>query len=262
MVPNTNFQPQPQQQAADAATGGHQSFRVVAHMKTPAIIRGDLPLESLLAFCVHEATGKIRDEALAEVPLAKLQTPEGPVWLCSSAHFDAFARMDEHTVVRARHFTEIGPEFYDPNPRARIDGYAIAQENGPFKRLMNPYPVTTTSVLVWYAHGDMLACQDLLSSLKWVGKRRGSGFGEISQIVVEPWDGDPLVDENGMVRRPVAVAKLEHLAGALPAARQKVIAAAESHPAWLGEEVLCAVPPSRVAQRSAPVVVEGQMFFE
>lgn len=241
---------------------GHQTFRVTAHMKTPAIIRGDLPLESLLAYCVHEETGKIRDEALAQVPLERLQTPAGEIWMCSSAHFDSFARTDEHIVGRGRHFTEIGPDFYDPNPRARIDGYAIAQENGPFKRLMNPYPVTTTSVLVWYACGDMLACQDLLSSLKWVGKRRGSGFGEIAQLVVEPWDGNPLVDGNGMVRRPVAVAKLPHLAGALPASRQKVIAAAEGHPAWLGEEELCAVPPSRVALRAAPVEVDGEMFFE
>lgn len=252
----------PAQQPQSGVPGGHQAFCVTAHMKTPAIIRGDLPLESLLAFCVHEATGKIRDEALAEVPLGRLQTPEGPVWMCSSAHFDAFARTDEHTVVRGRHFTEIGPEFYDPNPRARIDGYAIAQENGPFKRLMNPYPVITTSMVVWYAYGDMQGCQELLSSQKWLGKRRGSGFGEIAQLVVEPWAGDPLVDVNGMVRRPVAVEKLPHLAGALPAARQKVIAAAESHPAWLGEESLCAVPPSRIALRNAPLEVDGEMFFE
>lgn len=231
-------------------------------MKTPAIIRGDLPLESLLAYCVHENTGKIRDEALAEVPLGRLETPAGPVWMCSSVHFDAFARTDEHIVVRGRHFTEVGPDFYGPNPRARIDAYAIDQGSGSYIRLTNPYPVTTSSVLVWYAFGDMLACQGLLSSLRWVGKRRGSGFGEIAQMVVEPWTGDPLIDPFGMVRRPVALGKLPHLSGALPADRQRVIGAAESHPAWLGEEELCAVPPSRIAARAEPVEIGGEMFFE
>ena len=66
----------------------YQTFKVVAHMKTPAIIQGNLTLESLLAACVFEETGKMADEALALVPIAYLDTPEGRIYEATSVMFD------------------------------------------------------------------------------------------------------------------------------------------------------------------------------
>jgi CRISPR type IV-associated protein Csf3 len=241
-----------------------QTFRAVIHMQTPAIILGDLTLESLLAACVHQTTGKIRDEALEAVPLAFRKTPEGLIWQASAVMFDGRVKQSEHTVVRGRHFTEMGNNFYDPNPRSRIDGWAVAQQNGDYKRLMNPYATYEVSRLVWYATGDLLACRELLSTQAWIGKRRGSGFGQVSQVEVVPWVGNPVVDELGFVRRPIALRKLSFLEGAAPRERQRVISCVDNHPSWAHAPELCAVPQSRMEPRkSLPVTLDGdsEMFF-
>lgn len=239
-----------------------QGFRIVAHMKTPAIIQGDLTLESLLAACVYEQTGLMREDALAEVPLAKLETPEGAIWQASAVMFSGRVKLSEHIVVRGRHFSETGDEFYAANARARKDPWAVSQNSGDYKRLMNAYPVHEVERLVWYATGDMLACQTLLSTLKWVGKRHASGFGEIAQIDATPWSGNPLLDDNGMVRRPIAIRKLPHLEGAVPSEQQRVINCVDNHPSWAHPAELCAAPVSRLEPRApAPRRNDPEMFF-
>lgn len=240
-----------------------QTFRVVAHMKTPALIHGDLPLESLLAACVYNESGAMREDALKQVPIDFMDTPEGKIWLASAAMFDGHLKQTEHIVVRGRHFSEMGPAFYEPNPRARKDGWAVDQGTGPYKRLMTPYTVYEVSRLVWYATGNIKRCKDLLKTQGWIGKRRGSGFGEVSEYEVLPWTGNPVVDTRGMVRRPVALRKLGYLEGALPRGRQRVINTVDSHPAWLHDQELCAVPPVRVEPREQPIAEDGgEMFFE
>lgn len=239
----------------------HQTVRVVAHMKSPAIIQGNLTLESLLAACVHTETGKIRDEALAGVPIESIETPAGRIWMASSAMIDGRHKVTQHTIVRGRHFTEVGPEFYDPNPRARIDQYACEQDKGDFKRLMNVYPLVEASRLVWYAKGDANEILRLLKTQPWIGKRRASGWGEVDGYECQPWsgNGNPVVDTHGMVRRPVSLAKLAHIQGALPAERQRVIFTTDEHPSWAAKPCLCAVPPSIKEPREIPA---PEMFFE
>ncbi len=238
-------------------TSEFQTFRLVAHLKTPAIIQGDLTLESLLAAAVHQESGKLRQEALDQVPIETIATPHGVIWMASAVMFDGRFKLSTHTVVRGRHFSEMGPDFYDPNPRARIDGWAIEQDKGPYKRLMNNYPIIEASRLVWYAKGNMRQCKRLFETQGWIGKRRGSGMGEVAEITVQPWSGNPVVDTNGMVRRPVSIPKLAYLPAALTQDRQRRISTVDSHPAWLHEPELCAVPPSRMEPRELP-----EMFFE
>ena len=233
------------------------TFRVVAHMKGAAIIQGSLTLESLLAACANEQTGKIRDDALADVPIGYTDTPEGRVWQATSAMVDGKYKTTEHTVVRGRHFTEVGPEFYDPNPRARKDGWACEDTKGPYMRLLKNYPLIEASRLVWYARGDAARCLELLETQSWLGKRRGSGMGEVAGYTVEAWSGNPVVDTHGMVRRPVALRKLPHVPGALDAKFQRKIHTVDNHPSWAHDAELCAVPPNVVEPRDVP-----EMFFE
>jgi CRISPR type IV-associated protein Csf3 len=247
----------------NASSNGPETFKVVIHMKTPAIIQGDLTLESLLAACVHDESGKMRDEALEDVPIASYAADEDRIWMASSVMFGGRVKIDDHIVVRGRHFSETGPDFYEAIPGARKDAWAIpgSQTNGQYIRLMNQYPVVEVSELIWLAKGDMARCKELLSTQGWIGKRRGSGFGEVSQITVSSWEGDVLVDKQGKVRRPVAIRKLHHIPGALGKDQQRVISAVDKHPMWLHEPELCAVPPSRLFIRETPKSEVGEMFF-
>jgi hypothetical protein len=231
-------------------------------MCMPAIIQGELPLESLLASCIHDRDGLMRDEALACIPIDFIDTPDGKIWQASSVMFDGKVKSSTHTVVRGRHFTEIGNDFYDGNPRARIDQWAVEQSKGDFIRLMNPYAQVEVDRMVWYAKGDMSACEKLVKDhVQWIGKRRGSGMGEVSAVSVTPWHGDPLLDSNGMVRRPIAIRRLRHLPGSLDASKQRVLHAVDQHPFWLHEPELCAMPISRKEIRELPATTGGEMFF-
>lgn len=241
------------------STTNHSTLRVIAHMKSPAILQGHLTLESLLAACVFQETGKMRGEALDLVPIERVETPAGRLWLASAAMVDGRMKVTEHTVVRGRHFSEMGPRYYDPNPRARIDQYACEQDKGDFKRLMNAYPLIEASRLVWYAKGDPAEILRLLHTQPWIGKRRGSGWGEVADYQCLAWEGNPLVDSNGMVRRPLSLEKLKHVPGALPSDRQRVIFTTDEHPSWAAKHCLCAVPPSIKEPRALPT---PEMFFE
>jgi CRISPR type IV-associated protein Csf3 len=239
------------------------TFKIVAHMKTPAIIQGDLTLESLLAACVYEETGKMRDEALDLVPIHFIETPEGRIYEASSVMFDGRIKLQQHLVIRGRHFTETGPDFYDGKKRTKGDPWAIDQARLENKRLLNPYQVYEVSRLVWFARGDMKACKELLQTQHWIGKRRGSGFGQVSQWDAQPWTGNPLLTENGLVRRPVPLKKLPFLVDAADVAQQCVISTVDKHPAWAHPPELCAAPHSRkLSDLTAPVAEDsGEIFF-
>jgi CRISPR type IV-associated protein Csf3 len=254
------MQPAP---TSSANSKSYQTFKFVAQMKTPAIIQGNLTLESLLAACVYEETGKMADEALALVPIAYLDTPEGRIYEATSVMFDGRVKLQKHQVVRGRHFTEVGPEFYAGNPRSRKDPWAVNQVSGAHLRLLNAYEMHEVSRLVWFARGDMEACKALLTTQKWIGKRRGSGFGEVSQIDAAPWTGNPLVDDDGSVRRPISLKQLPFVAGAAPAEQQHVVSTVCKNPAWLHEPELCATPYSRKLIDQTAYIMSGtsEIFF-
>ena len=206
-------------------------------------------MESLLAACVYDETGEMRDEALSKVPLKKMETPDGPIWLATSAMLGGIEKLQKENILRGRSRFEMGPDFYEPNTRARIDRWACEQDTGDFKCLVETYTTTTVPSLVWYAYGDMAEACRLLSSQRWLGKRRGSGFGEIAQVSASALTCNPLIDAKGMVRRPVAVGQLKYITGAAPVEQQKVYKAAAQHPAWLHAPEMCAMPPSKSEEK-------------
>ena len=120
-------------------------FALIATMKSAAIIQGWLPLESLLAAAVFERTGKMREDALALVPLDSRMltgdvTPDARLWLASGANLLGHVTTAEETIIRRRRREETGPEFYTANPRARTtDPFAIEQRSYDFKALLS-YP--------------------------------------------------------------------------------------------------------------------------
>ena len=68
---------------------------------------------------------------------------------------------------------------------------------------MNSYTAFDAPQITWYAEGDGEAVQRLLSDVMFIGKRRGSGFGEVSGWSIEKGDLDGVVGPFGSPLRPV-----------------------------------------------------------
>lgn len=242
------------------------AFRMDVKLKTPAIIQGHLTLESLLAAAVYERTGLMRDEALAKVPLTSINHGDDKIWMASSVFLEGGVRRDRTTIIRRRTRDEMGPDFYEPNMRARkVDPFFVDQSKGDFKALLNTYPTYAADQLVWYFEGVSSQCAELIASLAFIGKRRGQGFGEIGDVLVRAVDENPIVDANGIVRRPIPVHLLPLIQGSAPKDRQKVLFTVAQHPFYGHKPVLCAVPPSNVlelAHAESPEGGQKEVFFE
>jgi hypothetical protein len=70
---------------------------------------------------------------------------------------------------------------------------------------MNNYTSFDAPEITWYAEGDGEAVERLLSGVTFIGKRRGSGFGEVSGWSVEAGDFDGVVGPLGDPLRPVPI---------------------------------------------------------
>lgn len=228
-----------------AQAGG---FALLVKLASPAIIQGSLTLESLLAAAVFERTGKMRNEALSEVPLTSRQIgddPDARLWLASAVHHLGHVTMGEEAILRRRRRDETGPDFYTANLRAKKScPYAIEQGRDDYKALLNPYTTTHCEALVWLGHGDAQQCANLLESLTFIGKRRGQGFGQIAEVCVRSFASDPVLWPNGLVRRPIPSAWLALIEGAAPIGQQQKAYISVKHPSWAHRPELCAVPAS------------------
>lgn len=241
----------------------YSNFRIEAALKTPAILRGYITLESLLAAAVNERTGLMRDEALAQVPITSALTPEGVLWSASAFFFGSIPKVISHTVVRRRRRDEIGPDFFDGNPRSKKNPFFVEQSRDDFCALLNIYRAFQVESLVWYAHGDAGECARLLSSLISIGKRRGEGFGQLGNVSVTAVSHGPLTFEDGTVTRPIPLKMMPYLETNV-ATTQRIETTSSVHPVWLNNACECAVPGGRIAANLPCDQVEnesGELFF-
>lgn len=219
----------------------YTTFKLSVQMKSAVIIHGPLTLESLLAAATHEKSGATREQALSDVPISTATVAGRRLWLSSGVMYQGTMRYRQETIIRRRRGDEVGEEFYDANPRQRKDPWAIDQARGRHKALLNTYLAWQADTLVWLADGNPERCADLLRSLMFIGKRRGQGFGEIGYVQWSYADDNPIVAPDGSVRRPVPIAMLPFLSGALPAEKQNIAHTACNHPFWDSQAEACAV---------------------
>lgn len=215
-------------------------FKLEVTLRCPAILQGFNTLESLLAAAVHEQTGAIREEALAQVPIAR----DGDVWQASAVFFEGFYGYGDQTTIRRRRNSETGPDYYEGRGREGKKGqWFLDQGTGAYKALLNAYRTPLCRRLVWFADGDADACERLLYSLQSIGKRRGQGFGEIDDVIAFETNESPLVDSRGLVLRPIPLEMLTGVAGAAHQDKQTCDLVAWRHPFWDdGARTICAVP--------------------
>lgn len=166
---------------------------------------GHLALDGLLAAAVVMATGQPpaltpQDCARVEIPVAR--EPEGRFHLASFAIYDVERRGRGYTNQRfpLQEAQEMGDE------RLR----RITITTGPCKsyRIPREHAFVADSAIRWYALGDADAILELLSVIRYLGKRRAVGLGKVvpgswRADPIEPWPGFPVLGRDGEALRPL-----------------------------------------------------------
>lgn len=210
-----------------------QNFVVRAQLAAPIIVQGWLTLDALLASQLFERTGDVA-KAHADIPL----TCTHGLWSGSAALFENAKPVQVQMVAGLRAQHDIDPEMV-----ARVRGDVIpaigAKRRREFGNILSQYQAREVRAVWWFGQGAPDAVRSLLDDLKFVGKKRAQGYGEVSGIDIEFGRCDGLQDGAGYPLRPVPVA-LWH-------GKKDAVRDAETwRPAYfdLSGRALCAVPES------------------
>ena len=71
--------------------------------------------------------------------------------------------------------------------------------------VLNSYAMLTAPTLTWYADGDAEQIERLVSPVQFIGKRRASGFGRVSNWRIDADDLDGIEGPFGEPLRPVPI---------------------------------------------------------
>lgn len=169
-----------------------QKFVLRAQLNSPVIQRGFLTLDALLMAILQR--GDVRELIKCEDDLyyASAAFPVGAVGTQRAA-FVASMR-PEHT-----------PAWLDvitPNTRTGDVQIGLARQREA-GNVLNGYDAIVATAIEWYATGDMDAVLATVQGVPFIGKRRASGFGEVSRWEIEPGQLDGLVGLIGEPLRPV-----------------------------------------------------------
>jgi hypothetical protein len=179
---------------------------ITAHLKTPVIFGGGFwTLDGLLAGIIFDQTEDI-DAAHGTIPLA-----------CSDGLFHASAALVEPVVagrktfvaaLRANH--SLDPALVARNRAGTKLHTTIGEKRRrEFGNVLNTYRQLTAPEVTWLAEGDGDAVKRLVDPVQFIGKRRASGYGEISHWTVEPGDLNGVVGIAGEPLRPVPVERFD-----------------------------------------------------
>lgn len=178
-----------------------ERFKITAALRTPIIVGGGyLTLDAFLAALIFEECGDV-DQAHSTVPLA-----------CSDGLFHASAVLIEpyssdpiSFVANLRATHSIDPDLLKKNKYGKVHNKISLTRRREYGAVLNSYKSFAAPEITWYAEGDGEAVEQLVSRVKFIGKRRASGFGEVSDWKVEPDELDGIVGPFGEPLRPVPV---------------------------------------------------------
>ena len=168
-------------------------FTLRAVLRSPYIARGHATLDALLMAVLQR--GDVCDliQCVDDLYYASGVIPVDSTGIYRAA-FVASMRPDR------------SPEWLEvikPNSRGGTDvaiGLSRQREAGA---IVNAYTAVVCRAVEWHATGDMAAVLNVVREVRFIGKRRGSGFGEVEGWEAEPGELDGLVDFLGEPLRPI-----------------------------------------------------------
>jgi hypothetical protein len=176
-----------------------ERFTVTAETMSPVILGGGyLTLDALLASLIFEATGDV-DVAHDTVPLARTNG----LFHASAALLEPLSSSQVAFVANLQAMHSLDPDLIQKNKHGQLHKKIGLTRRRDFGAVMNSYTSFQVDKIIWYAEGDPVAVEGLLSNVRFIGKRRASGYGEVSGWSIQPGEFDGVVGPFGGPMRPV-----------------------------------------------------------
>lgn len=174
---------------------------VTARLAAPIVFGGGyLTFDALLAALIFERTGDV-DAAHGGVPLARTDG----LFHASAAICEAVETRRVSFVANLRADHALDPDLLLKNQHGKVHRKIGRTRRQEFGAVLNTCTAVSAPEVVWFAEGDGDAVARLLDGARFIGKRRGSGFGEVSRWSCAPGDHDGVVGPFGDPLRPVPV---------------------------------------------------------
>ncbi|AXI53783.1 hypothetical protein C1J05_04060 [Sulfitobacter sp. JL08] len=169
-----------------------------ASLKSPLIAQGFMTFDSLLAAVLFDRCGDV-ETAHTSVPL---KCSEG-LFHASAAIVTPVERGSYSIAASLRADHDLDADLFPKNKSGRIYRKMGRKRRRDLGNVLSTYHTISTPSVRWICTGDLDQIKGLLGDLRFIGKKRAQGFGEVAAWSVEKTDLDPLVDEQGLPRRPI-----------------------------------------------------------
>lgn len=171
-------------------------FVLRAHLRTPIIRRGFVTLDALVMATLER--GDVTDLLKCEQSL---------YFASSGFAVDALAQQRASFVASMR--PEHSPHWLEIIQSNTLDGdvrvgLSRQREAG---NIINAYQATVARAIEWYATGHAQDVLAAVQSIRFIGKKRSAGYGEVDRWEVEEGELDGLVGYAGEPLRPIPTAR-------------------------------------------------------
>ncbi|MBL6736472.1 MAG: hypothetical protein ISP76_05195 [Burkholderiales bacterium] len=174
---------------------------VTAHMKTPFITGGGyMTLDALLAGILFDQLQDV-EAAHSSIPIK-----------CTNGLFHASAAIYEtltHTraafVANLRAEHSLDPDLFPKKRDGTIHRKIGRTKQEQFGAVLNSYDCKFVESIEWHAEGDSEKIMRVIESNFFLGKRRASGFGEVTHWTIESSELDGLTGYVDEPLRPIPV---------------------------------------------------------
>ena len=157
-----------------------------------------MTLDSLLAAIVFENTEDV-EKAHNQLPLKRT----GELFHASAAILDPDVRKDQIFTASMRWDHDFSPDVFEKNRQGRLQKKVSAKRKRDFGNIFNTYTSFLAPDIAWYCEGCKEEIEHLLNPVQFIGKRRGSGFGEVKKWVVEDAQYDGILGRGKAPLRPI-----------------------------------------------------------
>ena len=171
-------------------------IRITATLKSPFIKVGHMTLDGILAAQLFDELGDV-DKAHTSVPVNQT----GGLFHASAGIFEPIEKARQAFIAGLRETHSINPDHIKKNKHGQLH----KKFDTSLTNVMNSYPVYSAPEITWYAEGEATEIERLLSTVHFIGKRRASGFGEVTAWKIVDGDLDGLVGYAGEPLRPIPV---------------------------------------------------------
>jgi hypothetical protein len=175
-----------------------KNLKITAHLRSPVIrASGYMTMDAILGAAIAYTYAPDED-VISRIPVQN----RGGLFMASAAIF---------TPIHIAHMAVTGSmraekQINTSNIKLNAKGEIHADPFIPaYKPVMNSYIAITSPTVEWIVEGDREAIEGVVHDINFIGKRRASGYGEVSKWTVVETDLSPLIDANAKPLRPIPV---------------------------------------------------------